>query len=198
MKMCKILLLGLLALSLAACATDPNAIYPDAGSGNTLGDFFVQDPADPSTPGPTVNVNIDYPGYASFGSYKTPNGLVTLAASNQSQIPYAVQGAVSDKLTDLGFKLPEDILSIGSRTLNITISSLTFSYQGSNIVASCVINLQAAAGTFDHMSKTYRNTVTISNNPAASQSQVIQAVGQALNNTLGQMMSDQSLISFIS
>jgi uncharacterized lipoprotein YajG len=61
-----------------------------------------------------------------------------------------------------------------------------------------VINLQAAAGTFDHMSKNYSNTVTISNNPPASQSQVIQAVGQALNNTLQQMMSDQRLINFIS
>jgi uncharacterized lipoprotein YajG len=197
MKISKILLSGFLALSLSACATDPNAIYPDAGAGNTLGSFLSQ-PANPSTPGPTVNVNISYPGVASFGNYKTPTGSVALAASNQNQMIYSIQDAINDKLTDLGFKLPEGFLGNGSRTLNINISNLTFTYQGNNITATCIINLQAAAGTFDHSNKTYSSKVTISNNPPASQSQVIQAVGQALNNALQQMMSDQSLIQFIS
>ncbi|MDF2529957.1 MAG: putative lipoprotein [Gammaproteobacteria bacterium] len=189
-----------MALALTGCAIDPNALYPDAGAGS-LNSFLAQ----PNTPnqGPTVDVGVTYPNYASFGNFRTPDGkTMPLAASNQKLMPDSIANAVNDQLSALGFKLAQPSLFGGaSRTLNITVSSLTFSYDQPNansITATCVISLQAAAGTFDHMSKSYSSKVVISNNPAASQSQIIQAVGQALNNALQQMMSDQQLIQFIS
>ncbi len=125
-------------------------------------------------------------------------------ASNQNYLEVLIGETVQQELQDQGFKLfsPGGFLdfSKASRTLDIEISSLRFSYSpdGKTITATCVINLKAAAGTFDHMSQTYSASTSISNSPAATQSAVIQAVGQALSQALQKMMSDQQLIQFIS